>query len=90
VATIAYSVFPDRRGQGIAGRSVQLVTRWANEDLDVKELLLEIDSANRSLLRVAEKCGFLRTTSRDKANEGNIVFARPRRPPGKAPTGDRG
>ena len=32
-AGIAYSAFPDWRGQGIAGRSVQLVARWATEEL---------------------------------------------------------
>lgn len=72
VATIAYSVFPDRRGRGIAGRSVELVKRWAAEELAVKDLLLEIDPSNRSSLRVAEKCGFLPVG--DNADDGKIVF----------------
>ena len=74
VASIAYSVFPDQRGQGIAGRSVQLVARWAMEELEVKQLLLEIDSANRSSIRVAEKCGFVPAASDAKSPAGKTVF----------------
>jgi RimJ/RimL family protein N-acetyltransferase len=80
VASIAYSVFPDRRGQGIAGRSVQLVAQWATEELEVKELRLEIDPANRSSLRVAEKCGFVPVASDAESTEGKRVFVLRRSP----------
>jgi RimJ/RimL family protein N-acetyltransferase len=58
VATVAYSVFPTRRGQGIAPRAVLLVASWALRDLAVAQLLLEADEANAASIRVAEKCGF--------------------------------
>jgi RimJ/RimL family protein N-acetyltransferase len=78
VATIAYSVFPDRRGRGIAGRSLELVARWATEELKVRELLLEIDEANRSSIRVAEKCGFVPLGDSLEAEDGKAVYFLPR------------
>jgi RimJ/RimL family protein N-acetyltransferase len=57
-ASVAYSVFPDRRGQGIAGRAVDLVASWAFDELAVEELLLEIDPENAPSIRVAHKCHF--------------------------------
>jgi RimJ/RimL family protein N-acetyltransferase len=74
VASVAYSVFPARRGEGIAGRSVQLVTSWATDELGVKELLLEIDPANLSSIRVAEKCGFVRSADSDGDSDGKAIF----------------
>jgi RimJ/RimL family protein N-acetyltransferase len=50
------------------------VARWATEELEVKDLLLEIDSPNRSSLRVAEKCGFVPATSGNEASDGKVVF----------------
>ena len=58
VATIAYSVFPAQRGQGVAPRAVRLAVQWGFSDLGLSELLLEIDPGNLASLRVAEKCGF--------------------------------
>jgi RimJ/RimL family protein N-acetyltransferase len=74
VASIAYSVFPGRRGEGIAGRSVDLVVEWATEELKVTELLLEIDTANRSSIRVAEKCGFVPASRGARTDEGKAIF----------------
>lgn len=81
VATIAYSVFPAHRGQGVAPRAVRLAADWALSDLGLRELLLEIDPENVSSLRVAEKCGFTPAgravpDERDgPAASGKLVFA---------------
>jgi RimJ/RimL family protein N-acetyltransferase len=58
-ASIAYSVFPNRRGHGIAGRAVDLVARWAFDELEVQELQLELDPENAPSIRVAHKCHFM-------------------------------
>lgn len=51
---------PDVRGRGIAGRALELVTRWAFEDLGVARAQLITDLDNGASQRVAEKCGFRR------------------------------
>lgn len=81
VATIAYSVFPTSRGQGIAPRAVRLLTEWALGDLGVTRLLLEANEANTASLRVAEKCQFHRIGSRTELDSAGhqyttIVFSR--------------
>ena len=71
VATIAYSVFPSHRGQGVAPRAVRLAVQWGFSDLGLSELLLEIDPGNLASLRVAEKCGFAPADP----NGDKLVFA---------------
>lgn len=81
VATIAYSVFPAHRGQGVAPRAVRLAVDWAFADLGLSELLLEIDPENVASVRVAQKCGFQpsgRTLARGQGSHGGsdkLVFA---------------
>jgi RimJ/RimL family protein N-acetyltransferase len=58
VATIAYSVFPGHRGQGVAPRAVRLAAGWAFSDLGLSELRFEIDPGNLPSVRVTRKCGF--------------------------------
>lgn len=72
-AAVAYQVFGSRRGQGIAGRALELVAGWSFRDLGVRRLLLEIDPANTASLRVAAKCGFVET---DSEAAGKITFVR--------------
>lgn len=80
-ATIAYSVFPAHRGQGVAPRAVRLAAGWAFSDLGLSELLLEIDPGNLASVRVAQKCGFKpagRTLAREQdghGSAGKLVFA---------------
>jgi RimJ/RimL family protein N-acetyltransferase len=69
-ASIAYSVFPQHRGCGIARRTVQLVVPWALS-LGTTELVLEIDEGNLASIRVAETCGFVPD---GKDAEGKLVF----------------
>ena len=80
VATIAYSVFPGHRGQGVAPRAVRLAAGWAFADLGLAELLLEIDPGNLASVRVARKCGFApagRTPDGEQGGPGGgkLVFA---------------
>jgi len=81
VATVAYSVFPGHRGQGVAPRAVRLAVDWAFSDLGLSELLLEIDPGNLASLRVAEKCGFQpagRAMTDERRGDGSgdkLVFA---------------
>jgi RimJ/RimL family protein N-acetyltransferase len=79
VATIAYSVFPGHRGQGVAPRAVRLAVDWAFSQLGLSELLLEIDPENLASVRVARKCGFApagRALNRDQGEDrGKLAFA---------------
>jgi RimJ/RimL family protein N-acetyltransferase len=79
VATIAYSVFPGHRGQGVAPRAVRLAVDWAFSQLGLSELLLEIDPENLASVRVARKCGFApagRALNRDHGEgSGKLAFA---------------
>jgi RimJ/RimL family protein N-acetyltransferase len=81
VPTIAYSVFPAYRGQGVAPRAVRLVVDWAFCDLGLRELRLEIDPGNIASLKVAHKCGFepagraLSGELGGPGSSGKLVFA---------------
>lgn len=63
----------------MAPRAVELVTRWAFEELGLTELLLEAHQDNAASIRVAEKCGFADRDSRTN-DDGTVtrVFARER------------
>ncbi|MFB9236393.1 GNAT family N-acetyltransferase [Plantactinospora siamensis] len=69
-STVAYSVFPQHRGRGIAPRAVRLVAGWAVAELGLRRLILEADVQNQASVRVAEKCGFRRVGTRAEAAEG--------------------
>ena len=73
LATLAYSVFPGARGRGIAGRAVALISTWCFTDLGLAELRLEIDPANHSSRRVAEKGGWVLMAG-VTSSEGELVF----------------
>jgi RimJ/RimL family protein N-acetyltransferase len=75
VATIAYSVFPSHRGQGVAPRAVRLAVEWSFSELGLSELLLEIDPGNLASLRVAEKCGFAPSEQGEDGSDGKLAFA---------------
>ncbi len=83
VATLAYRVFTDSRGQGVASRALRLVTSWALRDIGLTRLLLEINEANVASLKVAEKCQFEPVDTRTElapngARRTTLVFARQR------------
>ena len=55
---LGYAVSPAARGRGVARRAVELLTRWAFDELDLIRLELAIDVANRASERVAERAGY--------------------------------
>ena len=55
---IGYLVAAEARGQGIAGRSVALLTRWGFDELGLERIELRIDSTNAASARVAERAGY--------------------------------
>lgn len=80
VATVAYGVFPECRGRGVAPRAVRLLAEWARSGLGVARVILEADEGNAASIRVAEKSGFQRigTRSEPAADGGQrtvVVFA---------------
>jgi ribosomal-protein-alanine N-acetyltransferase len=57
---VGYWLLPQARGKGLATRSVQLVSRWALQDLQLARLSLCTEPANERSQRVAERSGFVR------------------------------
>jgi RimJ/RimL family protein N-acetyltransferase len=57
---IGYLTAPAARGQGVAARSVRLLTDWGFEQLGLERLELHIDSDNVASERVAERAGYRR------------------------------
>jgi RimJ/RimL family protein N-acetyltransferase len=55
---LGYVVTPAARGQGVATRSLQLLTEWAFRELDALRIELWISVANESSKRVAERAGY--------------------------------
>ena len=58
VAEIGYWVVPDARGKGVATQAVQIVSRWAFEELGMARLEWLAAVGNDASRRVAEKAGF--------------------------------
>lgn len=59
-AEIGYWLLPEGRGRGFAARAVQLVSRWAFQQLDLQRLSLWAEADNVPSMRVAERSGFVR------------------------------
>ncbi len=57
-AELGYMVVPEARGRGIAGRSLDLMTRWCLDTLALERLELRIDPANAGSAVVAERSGY--------------------------------
>ncbi len=55
---IGYLVAPAARGQGIALRTVMLLTRWGFAELGLERLELRIDPENIPSTKVAERAGY--------------------------------
>jgi RimJ/RimL family protein N-acetyltransferase len=55
---IGYAVAPAARGRGVAGRAVELLTRWGFDELGLIRLELDIDVRNPASGRVAERAGY--------------------------------
>jgi RimJ/RimL family protein N-acetyltransferase len=59
-AEIGYMVAPAARGKGIASRTVQLLTRWSFDELDLLRVELRIDVQNPASESVARRTGYQR------------------------------
>jgi RimJ/RimL family protein N-acetyltransferase len=57
---IGYVVAPSARGRGVAGRAVELLTRWGFETLALQRIELRIDPANEPSARIARRVGYRR------------------------------
>ena len=55
---IGYVVAPSARGRGVAGRAVDLLTRWGFETLRLQRIELRIDPANEPSTRIARHAGY--------------------------------
>ncbi|HZM76733.1 MAG TPA: GNAT family N-acetyltransferase [Candidatus Limnocylindrales bacterium] len=59
-AMIGYSLHPEFRGKGIATRSVNLLCRWAFENVGIARIIAGTFPENRASQRVLERAGFTR------------------------------
>ena len=59
-AAVGYWLAPHARGRGVATRAVQLIARWAFDEVGVARLELTCGPDNLASQRVAERCGFTR------------------------------
>ncbi|SBT39189.1 GNAT family N-acetyltransferase [Micromonospora auratinigra] len=73
VATVAYGVFPQQRGRGIAPRAVRLLAGWARTGPAVRQVLLETDEDNTASIRVAEKSGFRRIGAYTRSDADGVA-----------------
>ena len=55
---IGYAIDPAARGKGVATRSLDLLTRWGFDVLELARIELIIDVANDGSARVAERAGY--------------------------------
>jgi RimJ/RimL family protein N-acetyltransferase len=60
LAALGYWLRPEARGRGAATAAVQLVARWAFDELGVQRLELTTAPENVASQRVAERAGFTR------------------------------
>jgi RimJ/RimL family protein N-acetyltransferase len=67
-AEMGYVVAPAARGRGAASRSIDLVSRWAFDDLGLARIEAVIDVTNEASLRVAERAGYKREGVRRSAH----------------------
>lgn len=57
-AMVGYWVLPEARGRGIAGRALELCTRWAFEEVGLHRLTLGHALGHEASCRVAERSGY--------------------------------
>jgi len=59
-AEIGYLVAPAARGRGVAGRAIELATRWGLDELGLRRIDAWIDTENAASMRVVERVGYAR------------------------------
>jgi RimJ/RimL family protein N-acetyltransferase len=57
-AEIGYVTAPAARGRGVAGRAIDLVSRWGLRELGLARIEAWIDVENEASLKVAERAGY--------------------------------
>jgi RimJ/RimL family protein N-acetyltransferase len=60
-SSLGYAVGPAHRGQGLAVRSLGLLTSYAHEVLELPRLILEIEPDNQASISVAKRTGYTLT-----------------------------
>ena len=58
--SVGYWLLPKARGSGLATRSVQLISRWALEELGLDRLSVFTEASNDRSQRVARRSGFVK------------------------------
>jgi RimJ/RimL family protein N-acetyltransferase len=68
-AWIAYEVFPEYWGRGLATEACRCMIEWLIDALGVRQFAAEVDSLNGASLRLLERLGFQRVALREAADE---------------------
>ena len=58
IGEVGYLVYPGDRRRGIGRRALQLISRWALQELGLARLQLAVQTGNVASARLAEKVGF--------------------------------
>ena len=75
---IGWAFASHAHGKGYATEAVQAALAWADEHLPAARTACIIGSANGASIRVAEKCGYLRSATTSFLGEPTLVFFRSR------------
>ena len=75
VVEIWYGILPDQEGKGYTTETVQAMTQWAFDNVDVVFVEAETEPENRASRRILERCGFV---SNGEGQEGpRFVLEKP-------------
>jgi RimJ/RimL family protein N-acetyltransferase len=66
-AEIGYMTAPPARGRGVAGRAIDLISRWGFDKLGLARIEAVIDVENEASLRAIERAGYTREGVRRSA-----------------------
>lgn len=81
LAAVGYWLRPEARGRGAATVAVQLIARWAFDELGVQRLELTTAPENVASQRVAERAGFTREgvlrglQAKDDGRRDSVMFS---------------
>ncbi|MBV9181205.1 MAG: GNAT family N-acetyltransferase [Acidobacteria bacterium] len=73
---VSYGIFPEWRGQGLAGRAVNLMAEYLRSATDARGILLQIAPENSRSIRVAEKAGFVLVGVHEFAEGQRVRYVR--------------
>ena len=93
IGELGYMVGPRARRRRVATRAVEILTRWAFEDLGIARMEIFVDPRNAPSVRVAEAAGYTREgllrSYRPSRNGGRLdlaIYARLRDEAARGPT----